>query len=148
MSDENVGRDDDEIPFPTPDRVVLTIVEDGAFKRSLPTITAVYKNSPPPDLDTLGSATNASLDRDPDNDGLLVLNVFCKPAEDELDSFSKIRYLEMEGDKESLKNFLDNVSKIKQFTWVISHDTFQYRWLIDCESTEILESVYDSRYLH
>lgn len=133
--------------IPEPKHFVVSPVEDGAFSKHLPTITAVYLGlETQVDPSTLSNIDGGSVDKDDTVPGGLQLSLFVQPKDAE--AFMDVATYPMTAPKHAADMFLDNLKKIKCFVFAISTDDFYYQCKIDTKSASTTESTCTYRLLN
>ena len=154
MSDATKPPPESSEDFPVPRHFILTPVKDGAYQKSLPTVTAVYLNADrQPDGLFLMGMLGVSLDRHDTADNLLLMHLFIQP-EDEREEiegtqvFSDTCGFELSAEPKTINEFWESVSKVKCFTLAISCDEFYFHCRVDSESTAVTDVKCDWRFLN
>jgi hypothetical protein len=138
--------------FPVPRHFVLTPVKDGAYKKSLPKLTAVYLNCekwPPGEF--LSNLAGVSLDRDETDPERMHLSLFVPPEdlpdgmieeiteENSMQVFADTGNFTLRARLEVMEDFWDNISKIKAFTLAVSTEDYYLEARVNFDSTEVTE---------
>jgi hypothetical protein len=156
MSDDNVEVPDTSSEFPPPAHFVLTPVKDGAYHKGLPTVTAVYLNLDKwPDGKFLMGTTGVTIDPHESDLGKLMLHLFIQPDEEEVETndegmqvFTDTCGFELTADAKVVEEFLDNIRKVKSFTFAVSTEEYYFSCRVDSESTMVTDVRCDWRYLN
>lgn len=135
--------------IPTPRAFVIEVVEDGAYRKQLPTLTAVFVGcNTTPDPEELGRLDGASIDTDPKDPDRIQLNIFITPRQGDTSKFSDVFSYSVRCEAKTIKNFLSDVKKVKTFVFAVSCDDFYFKCKVDTDSSNVLESSCEYRLLH
>ena len=124
--------------LPRPKHFVVAPVLDGAYHRSLPTITAVYVGcSEVPDMEELMCIDGGILDRDQINPNKLEICLFLPGppgAADgiEVETFS----YELTSETKIIEEFWTCVKRIKAFVFAVSTDNYYFYCRISTETSK------------
>jgi hypothetical protein len=132
--------------LPVPSRIALSYPiapED----ESLPAVVIAYgEGECPVSAEFLLRTSCAYLDFDVRKPGeLAVVMAFDEPEEGGDD---ELRTMKVRGPDEELYMFMTTIGQIDRFLLVVTTHEFQYRAVVNCATSEVVESVCESRYLN
>lgn len=141
--------------FPGPKYFALEAVDDGAYKKHLPTVTAVFIGSDvSPKSSDLMKIEGGMVEPDDKVENQVQLHLFFPTGDEDYDvptspqTFSEVCTFELPAEKEIVDLFLDNVSKVKAFNFAVSTVDYYFSCRINPDTTEVSEINCTYRALH